>query len=156
MIRKESISPWTLLCAEEQGGGYGRKGNEWFSPGGGLYFSIILPRGKIDDLQTMTILAAFAVAKVIKEDFLLEPMIKIPNDVYVNNKKICGILTENIIGKDVLSSVMGIGLNTNIELFPKGLKATSLQIELGNKVDNNKILKRIVSELKKQLEIICK
>jgi BirA family biotin operon repressor/biotin-[acetyl-CoA-carboxylase] ligase len=154
--------PWTVIVAEKQIGGYGRKGTAWFSPKGGLYFSIILPKSKIEDLQTLTILAAFIVAKTIKENFSLEPLIKLPNDVLLNGKKVCGILTENVIGPTkggyptVKLSVMGIGLNTNIEKFPKDLEntATSLKIELGKEVDNKNILKQIVKGIKEQLRTI--
>jgi BirA family biotin operon repressor/biotin-[acetyl-CoA-carboxylase] ligase len=155
-IAKNS-EPWTVVLAKEQTGGYGRKGNFWHSPRGGLYFSVILPKTKIEDLQILTILAAFCIAKILKEDFKLEPFIKLPNDVYVNNKKICGILTENIIfGKEVKNSIIGIGLNTNIEKFPKDLEniATSIKIELKKEVDNKELLKKILEELKEKLEII--
>jgi BirA family biotin operon repressor/biotin-[acetyl-CoA-carboxylase] ligase len=152
----KGVPSWTVILAEEQTAGYGRKGTGWFSPKGGLYFSIILPRSKIEDLQTLTILAAFIVAKTIKEIFSLEPLIKLPNDILLNGKKVCGILTENVIGRNVKLSVMGIGLNTNIEKFPRDLEnsATSLKIELGRKVDNLKIIKQIVQGLKEQLRTI--
>lgn len=148
--------PWRVVWAEKQTAGYGREENLWFSPPGGLYFSIQLPKSTIEDLQTLTILAAFIVAKVIKESFSMEPFIKLPNDVYLNQKKIAGILTENVIGQDIKFSVMGIGLNTNIEKFPPELEntATSLKIESGSKVNNEKIMKSIVQELEKQLDTI--
>jgi BirA family biotin operon repressor/biotin-[acetyl-CoA-carboxylase] ligase len=155
-IAKEAES-WTVVLAKEQTEGYGRKGNFWYSPKGGLYFSVILPKTKIEDLQILTILAAFCVAKILKEDFKLEPFIKLPNDVYVNGKKICGILTENIIlGKEVKNSIVGIGLNTNIEKIPRDLEnvATSIKIELKKEVDNKELLKKIFEELKEKLEII--
>ena len=157
------LSPsWTVIVAEKQTGGYGRKGAAWFSPGGGLYFSIILPKSQIEDLQTLTILAAFITAKTIKENFNLEPFIKLPNDVWINGKKIAGILTENVVRPtfgghpDVKLSIMGIGLNTNIDKFPKELEniATSLKIELGREVDNKKILSQIIEGLKEQLKTI--
>lgn len=156
-IVKKGAQPWLVVLAEEQTGGYGRKRTAWFSPQGGLYFSIILPKSKVEDLQTLTILGGFIVAKVIKENFNLEPFIKLPNDVWVNGKKVCGILTENVIvGKEVKQSVMGIGLNTNIDKFPDELEniATSLKIELGREVDNEKVLKEIIKGLKEQLKII--
>jgi BirA family biotin operon repressor/biotin-[acetyl-CoA-carboxylase] ligase len=156
-LAKEGFRPWTVILAKEQTGGYGRKGNFWYSPKGGLYFSVILPRIKIEDLEILTILAAFIVAKILKEDFKLEPFIKLPNDVYVNGKKICGILTENLIfGKEVKNSIIGIGLNTNIEKFPKDLEkiATSIKMELRKKVDNQKILNKILNELKEKLKAI--
>lgn len=147
---------WQVFWAEEQTAGYGTKKDFWFSPKGGLYFSVVLPRSNVEDLQTLTILAAFIVAKVIKENFNLEIFIKLPNDVYVNQKKLAGILTETVLGKDVRFSIMGIGLNTNIDKFPKELEniATSLKIELGKEVDNEKILKQIIQGIKNQLEII--
>ena len=147
---------WLTVVAEKQTTGYGRKGAIWYSPEGGLYFSVILPKSQIEDLQTLTILAAFIVAKVIKENFNLEPLIKLPNDVLIGSKKVCGILTENIVGKEIKLSVMGVGLNTNIEKFPKELGdlATSLKMELGRRVDNEKILKQIVKGLREQFKTI--
>jgi len=156
LAKKETNKPWSIILAEEQTTGYGRKKDYWFSPKGGLYFSIILPKSNIEDLQTLTLLAAFAVAETIKENLEIEPFIKLPNDVYINNKKVAGILTENVVGKDVKFSVMGIGLNTNISKFPKKLEgvATSLQLESKKKINNKKILVEIVKKIKKQLEII--
>ncbi len=93
--------PWTVVHALKQESGHGRKGERWFSPVGGLYFTVILPKSDIHNLQTLTMLAAFIVAGVIKDNFNLEPMMKLPNDVFVNGKKVCGILTENVIGGEV-------------------------------------------------------
>lgn len=156
LAKKEGHNPWLVIQAEEQTAGYGRKKDYWFSPKGGLYFSVVLPKSTIEDLQTLTILAAFVVAKVIKENFNVEPLIKLPNDVYINQKKVAGILTETVIATKVKFSVMGIGLNTNINKFPKKLEniATSLKIESGEEVNNEKILKEIVSQIKTQLKII--
>jgi len=140
---------WTVVLAKKQGAGYGRKGNAWFSPEGGLYFTVILPKGNVDDLQLLTILAAFCVANAAKEKFGVEPMIKLPNDVHLDGKKICGILTENVIMGGVKSSVIGIGVNTNIEKFPSGLEksSTSLKIELGADIDNGALLEQIITQL---------
>lgn len=148
--------PWTVVVAEEQENGYGRKGEAWYSPQGGLYFSIVLPNGEIDDLQTITILAAFIVAKTIKEDFNVEPLIKLPNDILLNGKKICGILTENIIGAEVKSSVIGIGIDTNISSFPSEIEsiATSLKIEIGREINNEDLMEKIIIGLKNQFKTI--
>ena len=154
--QRKNEEPWTVILAEKQTTGYGRKKAPWFSPKGGLYFSVILPKSNIEDLQTITILGGFIVAKVIKDNFQLEPFIKLPNDVWVNQKKVAGILTENVIGRQIKLSVIGVGLNTNIEKFPKELEniATSLKIELGREVDNKKILEQIIKGLKEQLKTI--
>ena len=156
-LAQNGASPWTVVVAEEQTSGYGKEKRGWFSPRGGLYFSVILPQSNIDDLQILTILAAFATAKTVMEEFSLQTFIKLPNDVWANNKKIAGILTENTIsGNKVKYSIMGIGLDTNIDNFPKELAdiATSLKIELGREVDNKQLMEKIVGELKKQLETI--
>lgn len=156
LAKKIEHEPWLVIWAEKQTAGYGRKKDYWFSPKGGLYFSVVLPKSTIEDLQTLTLLAAFVVARVIKENFDVEPMIKLPNDVYLNQKKIAGILTETVVGRNVKFSIMGFGLNTNIDKFPKDLEniATSLKIELGKKVDNKKLIRQIVKGIKEQLETI--
>ena len=149
--------PWLVVLAKEQTTGRGRGRDFWYSPKGGLYFSVILPKSNIEDLQTLTIIAAFIIGKYIKEKFNLEPFIKLPNDVYLNGKKVAGVITENVIeAKEVKFSVMGIGINTNIARFPKDLEniATSFKIELGKKVDNEKILKQIIERIKEQLKVI--
>ena len=149
--------PWLVVLAKEQTIGRGRERDFWYSPKGGLYFSVILPKSNIEDLQTLTIIAAFIIGKYIKEKFNLEPFIKLPNDVYLNGKKVAGVITENVIEvKEVKFSAMGIGLNTNIARFPKDLEntATSLKIELGKEVDNEKILKEIIERTKEQLKVI--
>jgi BirA family biotin operon repressor/biotin-[acetyl-CoA-carboxylase] ligase len=155
-LARKGAEPWTVVVAEEQTAGYGKEKVSWFSPEGGLYFSVILPKSQIDDLQTLTVLAAFVVAKNIKDKLSLEPLIKLPNDVLVNQKKVAGILTENIIGKEIKASVIGIGINTNISEFPQGLEktATSLKIETGKEIDNNKILEQILKGLKEQFKTI--
>jgi BirA family biotin operon repressor/biotin-[acetyl-CoA-carboxylase] ligase len=145
----EGVNPWTVVVAKKQAAGYGRKGNAWFSPEGGLYFSVILPKSNVEDLQILTILSAFCVANSIKERFGVEPMIKLPNDVHLNDKKICGILTENIICGQIKSSVIGIGINTNINALAPGLEktASSLKIELGRTIDNKALLGQIIIQL---------
>lgn len=155
-LAQKGAEPWTVVVADEQTAGYGKEKVSWFSPKGGLYFSIILPKSQIEDLQTLTVLAAFIIAKTIKNNFSLEPLIKLPNDVLIKQKKVAGILTENIIGKEIKTSVIGIGLNTNIDRFPEELEkiATSLKIESGKEVDNKNFLEQILKELKEQLKTI--
>lgn len=148
--------PWTVIWAKKQSSGHGKENNYWHSPEGGLYFSIVLPKNTIEDLQTLTILASFIIAKTIKEETKLEPFIKLPNDVFINQKKVAGVLTENIVSKEIKFSIMGIGIDTNIESFPEELDdiATSIKIETGKKINNKKFLKKVVSGIKNQLKTI--
>lgn len=145
----EGAAAWTIVWARRQTGGYGRKGDFWASPKGGLYFSAVLPKSNLADLQIITILAAFCVANAVKESFFVEPMIKLPNDVYLNGKKLAGVLTENVVCGRVKHSVIGIGVNTNIKNFDGGLEktATSVKIETGDEVDNLALLRQIVRQL---------
>lgn len=142
--------PWTVIIAREQHFGHGTKGKSWFSPVGGIYFSVILPSANIRDLQILTMLSAFAVATAIKEEFSLEPMIKLPNDVFLDGKKFCGILTENVIRGRKINSVIGIGINTNIDQFPDELSETAISISklIGRSIDNEKIIRRVVQNIK--------
>ncbi|MFA6252188.1 MAG: biotin--[acetyl-CoA-carboxylase] ligase [Candidatus Paceibacterota bacterium] len=147
---EQGCEPWTVVVAKKQGSGHGTRGKDWFSPEGGLYFSVILPPANIKDLQILTLLSAFAVASAIKEEFDLEPMIKLPNDVFVNGKKFCGILTENVIKGNDINSVIGIGIDTNIDYFPDELSriATSVSNELGVAVDNDKIVEKVIENMR--------
>ena len=157
MIAKNKGKDWLVCWAESQKEGKGKGKRIWFSPKGGLYFSVLLPKSCLEDVQTLTFLAAFVIARILKEDFSLEPLIKLPNDIYIGEKKICGILTENFFkGKELLFSIVGIGLNTNIREFPPDLekKSTSIFLEIKKRVSNKKILEKILKGLKNQLEII--
>ena len=148
---KKGEKPPLLVVAEKQLTGYGQNKNVWFSPQGGLYFTIVLPEIKVFHLENLVLALGWSVAKTIKEMFKVEPFLKLPNDVYVREKKIAGILVENVlIENKVESSLAGIGLNTNIDKFPTDLrdKATSLKLELKKKVDNEKVLKAILKNFK--------
>lgn len=135
----------TVVLAEEQTAGKGRRGREWVSPKGtGIWVSLILkpdipPREGIK----MTQIAAVAVCESIRKLTGLDALIKWPNDIVINGKKVCGILTE-MAGElnEISYVVIGIGINANMEHFPGeiGRKATSLFIEGGKKVDRKELL----------------
>lgn len=94
----------------------------------------------------MTRLAAQAVVSVIEKRTGLSARIKLPNDILLNRKKICGILTEKV-GDAV---IVGIGMNLNIPQFPPQLKATSLFLESKRKWDADKFLGDLLTELKNE------
>jgi BirA family biotin operon repressor/biotin-[acetyl-CoA-carboxylase] ligase len=132
-----------VVTAREQTAGRGKPGNVWYSPPGGLYFSVILkPRKNPDDLSEFTLLAARAVVRALP----VKAEIKLPNDILVEGKKICGILTE-MTGSAL---IVGVGLNVNIDEFPTGFNATSLKLQTSKTWDLDQMLKNILSELKKE------
>jgi len=144
----------TVVVAERQTAGRGRLGREWFSPSGGLWFSIILlPKLRVSEAVPLVFVAGLAVAKTLRELYGLGVGTLWPNDVLVGDRKICGILTEmNSTGEVVNFVVLGIGINANIdvkEALPKQLRdaATSLGEELGQKIRIEELLKALLETL---------
>jgi BirA family biotin operon repressor/biotin-[acetyl-CoA-carboxylase] ligase len=143
----------TIVIAEVQTSGRGRLGRGWLSPKGGVWFSIILrPEVKAKDVFKITFLTAVAVAKTIRKMFKLNAEIEWPNDILVNGKKVCGILTETSIrGETVDSVVVGVGINANVDIdfFPKDFKktVTTLASEVKREVDREKFLHALLKEL---------
>lgn len=127
----QGVDEGVVVITDTQSAGRGKPGNSWFSPPGlGIYLSIILkPRKNPNDLPSITKLGAQAVVELIKEQAGLVAMIKEPNDVLVDGKKIGGVLTERLMTGEI---IMGIGMNVNnpVGSFPTELleTATSLMI----------------------------
>jgi BirA family biotin operon repressor/biotin-[acetyl-CoA-carboxylase] ligase len=126
---------WTVVLAEEQTEGRGRLGREWISTvGEGIYMSLLLkPDIQPYHAAKITQIAASAVTLAIREKMDLPALIKWPNDIVVNSKKVCGILTEMSAELNQINYViLGIGINVNGEHFDKSIehKATSLRREL--------------------------
>lgn len=145
---------WTVIASESQEAGHGKKKRGWFSPAGGLYFSIVINPRSLEDSQLLTLAAGLATVKVLRKKFEVRACLKWPNDVLIKGKKVSGALVENVVGDKVKSTVIGIGINTNIAEFPASLveTATSLERELKKKIDNQGLLKEILEELAKTLE----
>ena len=140
----------TLVVAEEQTAGKGRRGRGWASePGIGIWMSLILrPQLKPQQAASVTLVAAMAVAKGIRECCGLETGIKWPNDVVINGKKVCGILTETSSEPDYIHyAVPGIGINANTPEFPEELRdrATSIYLETGKKTDRNALIAAVMN-----------
>ena len=109
--------------------------------------SILLKPNNIKNIQYLTFTAAISVAKSIKKLTNINTKIKWPNDVHYNRKKLCGILTEGIFGKENYVAV-GIGLNVNQEKFSDEIKniATSLKIIKKKNIGIKKLAKNIIDE----------
>jgi len=153
----------TVVIVEIQTAGHGRLGREWFSPSGGLWFSLILrPKLRPPEAVKLTFVAGLAVAKVLREMFDLKVETKWPNDVLVNGQKICGILTEmNTTDETVNFVIVGIGVNANFDVekvLPEQLKkvVTSLENELGRKVQLEKLFRALLEQLEKLYELFTK
>lgn len=122
----------TVVLAERQSGGRGRIGRSFFSPEGGLYFSLILaPTSLSFDSTLVTTIAAVAMIRALQKDSpQTDVRIKWVNDLLIQDKKICGILTESVSVGDKTALILGCGLNyaADKNAFPEEIRdiATSL------------------------------
>ena len=126
----------TVVLADEQRAGRGRLGRRWIAPrGASLLLSIVLRR-KTPSVF-LTALCSLGVVEAIAETTGLTARIKWPNDVMIGPKKVCGILTEVLSRDDQAMTVVGIGLNVNLEPMVAGIpeSGTSLSLELGRDVE---------------------
>lgn len=139
----------TLIVADEQTAGKGRRGRNWVSGNEvGIWMSLIL-RPQIRPLQAsgITLVAALAVAQAVSTTCKVSPQIKWPNDIVLNGKKVCGILTEMSSERDYIHyAVTGIGINANTEQFDTelALKATSIYLESGERVDRQALIAAVM------------
>jgi BirA family biotin operon repressor/biotin-[acetyl-CoA-carboxylase] ligase len=136
------VAEGLVLFAEHQTAGRGQRGNRWESAAGkGLWFSILLrPEIQLSDSGRLTIWAIEAISDVIRNEFGLEPAIKLPNDVQLSEHKVAGVLVEmRAQDKAPHLAVVGIGINVNQcrDDFPAELqdRAISLAMALGRQVD---------------------
>jgi len=134
--------------------GKGQGGSIWHSEKGkNLLFSFVFLPEYLDASESFYIskIIAISLAEVLGER-LKNIKIKWPNDIFAGNKKIAGILIENSIsGPHVIRSIAGVGMNLNQIAFPifsPGPEATSMKLELGELVDKDKILNRILEKMK--------
>ena len=141
----------TIIISETQSGGKGRLGRVWTSPSGGIWTSFIL-KPNIEPIYAnkVTIIAAATLINTLKK-LDIDAKIKWPNDIYINNKKVSGILTEMKCDMDRIHYlIVGIGINVNLEKndFPQDILdiATSLKIEKNIFFDRNELIKNIIEE----------
>ena len=136
-----------VVIADIQTKGRGRFKRKWHSGKGGLWMSILLMPSNIKNLQYLTFAAAISIVKSIKKLTGIKANIKWPNDVHYKGKKLCGILTEGIFGKENYA-VVGIGLNVNQEKFPSDIKntATSLKTIKKQNISIKNLSKNIIGE----------
>ena len=154
----EVIDEGTIIIAEKQSAGKGRLGRKWFSPAGGIWLSIILyPQLPPSYIPRITLMTAVAAVKAIKISTQIEPQIKWPNDILINEKKVCGILTEMSAELDIINwVVVGIGINVNIDHqeFPEDIQENTISLKevLGKEVLRVKLIQAFLWEFEKYYE----
>ena len=159
--RLDVLDNLSVVAARTQTSGRGQGDHTWTSkPGQNLTFTVVLKFPPCAPLAASEILRiTHAVTHALREYLLSKGVvarIKWPNDIYVGDKKICGILIENILGgKQVAASMVGIGLNLNQSRFPADLpNPVSLRQVTGRRYDLREELVLLREELKKSASLL--
>ena len=146
----------TVVVADWQTGGKGRLGRTWFSPAGtGIWMSLLLrPKLSSEKVSGITLMAALSVCRAIRSMTGLNTQIKWPNDLVIDGKKVCGILTEAaILDGQLKYAVLGIGVNVNQTEFPGDLPhAWSLAMTAGRELDREGLIECCLNCLKEDYE----
>ena len=149
-----------VIIAEEQTGGIGRMGRAWVSPSGGIWITIVLKPGiPIDHVFMVTMAGSVAVARAIRKEFDLGALIKWPNDIFIGDKKVAGLLLELSAEADTIHyCLLGIGIDVNVPLnqFSPTLQKeiTSISTEVGHEVDRATFLARVLKEFENRYLLI--
>ena len=148
----------TVIIANRQTAGIGTHGKSWYTGSNNIAMSIIYkPNCDITKLDGITINIARSIQEAISELYNIELKIKYPNDLLLNNKKICGILTEiNTISKKVNYLIISIGFNVNEINFDNEMNkiATSLKKEYKKDFDKELIIYKIIEKIDKITEFV--
>jgi BirA family biotin operon repressor/biotin-[acetyl-CoA-carboxylase] ligase len=157
----EGAKHGTLLVADQQFKGKGRRGKSWESPPKtGIWMTLILrPDIHPNKASMLTLLAGLATVQTLNEKINNTAYIKWPNDIVVNGKKVCGILTEMSAELDFINYVVvGIGMNVNTFEFDASIQevATSLAVEEGKTFERVPIIQGIIKKFEKYYELFVK
>ena len=157
-IAQDLESDKKVIIADEQTEGIGTKGRTWYTgKGNNIAMTIILhTKRKIDEIKELPIEVAKVVQKSIKELYNYDLEIKEPNDLMLNNKKICGILTQTSTqGEKINYILISLGFNVNETEFSKEVKdiATSLKNEYKKEFDKKEIISKILENIEKEIDI---
>ena len=158
-LSMHNVANGTVVISEKQTQAKGRSGKSWESPLGGVWLSIILkPDVDQSKFPMITLATGVAVAKTLEKVGVENPEIKWPNDIMINGKKVCGILTEAIAKFNTVENVIiGVGIDANLEVsqFPEELQSgtTTLKEELKREGNENLLIKIFLEEFEKISEL---
>lgn len=160
-LAEEGHPAGTLVVAEKQETGRGRRGRSWDAPAGsGIYMTLVLkPEINPNNASMLTLVAALAVAGGITKCTGTQAGIKWPNDIVMEGKKVCGILTEMSAQFDYVNHiVVGIGINVHNEHFPKEIEemATSIYLQTGEHINRATLIEEILEQFEHYYAIYLK
>ena len=159
-MNNQEIDDFTIVYSQNQFQGRGRTTKEWISePNKNIAFSLFkrFKRPELEHLFLLNVIVSISILELLKKYNVRDASVKWPNDIMVKNKKISGILIENVIKKNnLINSVIGIGINVNQEKFPDLMCATSIINETRISVEIDSLatdLTKIISSNFKFLEL---
>lgn len=165
-LAEEGEPHGTVVVADIQNAGKGRRGRAWQTlPGTALSFTLLLrPEFAADKASMITLVMALSVAEAVEEAADIAATIKWPNDIVVNKKKICGMLTEMTMTPEmdeIQYIVVGAGINVNNgspDEFQEEIRgtATSLKIETGRRINRAELLGRVLTRFEENYATFLK
>lgn len=154
--RRFSLRNFSFVSADYQTDGHGRMGRIWNSnPNENLLFSFLIKdKNLIEKFTSLSICCSVSILKILKQYGIKNLSIKWPNDVYVNDQKICGILLESISNcANITELIIGIGINVNSENFNGVYNAppTSMFLQLKKEISIKQLKKKVYKQIKKDI-----
>lgn len=159
LLKKNNNIDPTIVLSDIQTSGIGRNGDYWSSLNGGIWVSIIIKSElKPDELFLYIVITAISICEMIENETNLKPVLKWPNDIFINGRKISGVLLDSETEQDKINHViLGIGINTNNDLNStvtdvnntgrKSYSITTIKNESGDDVPNLIILSSLLNKL---------
>ena len=158
-LSMNGVEDGSVVISEKQTKAKGRSGKSWESPLGGVWLSIITnPHVNYSKLPLITLATGVAVAKTLEKIGIENAEIKWPNDIMINSRKVCGILTEAVTKFNTIENVIiGVGIDANLDVnqFPEELQdgTTTLKEELGRQGDENLLIKLFLEEFEEIIKL---
>jgi BirA family biotin operon repressor/biotin-[acetyl-CoA-carboxylase] ligase len=157
-LAEQGYPSGTLVVADQQIAGKGRRGRSWESPSGcGIFMTLMLkPDINPNNASMLTLVAALATAKAITDVTGADARIKWPNDIVIDGRKICGILTEMSAQFDYINHiVIGIGVNVHNEQFPEEIRGTagSLLLACGRRFHRAQLIARFLERFEESYAV---
>ena len=157
LIRNQTLLEGSVIITNEQTSGKGQRGNSWESaPFHNLTFSLILtPKFlTISNQFLITVVVSLGIIDALSEHLPLQPMIKWPNDIYVNDNKIAGVLIENVLKGSVYeAAIVGVGLNVNQNDFDTN-GAVSVRNITDSEMDLNEVFNNVIKSIGNYYQIL--
>ena len=153
----------TLVVADMQTAGRGRRGRQWISPAGtNIYFTLLLrPEFAPDKASMLTLVIAHAITRTFRDRLGLDARIKWPNDVVIGDRKTCGILTEMSVEQaDIRYVVIGVGINVRKQEFAPEIADRAIALDevatLAEQVDRSALVAEIMKSFEEDYEIFLR